>query len=161
MKFRVRTADSIRWPNKCVTCGGTAATSYPAYGSSLARYKFKLVSQEISYYKKGISYPICHTHKNIVMVVRLLYFILFIAMIVFGIICFVFLASSVEHFSIFGLREGLIFCSIFPISIVAFITFMNLQPGRLKDIGKHFITIVIRSEQYAQEFALLNSLDPI
>jgi len=31
----------------------------------------------------------------------------------------------------------------------------------LKDIGKYFTTVVIRNEQYAQEFALLNGLDPL
>ena len=160
MKFMIRNADSIRWPNKCVTCGGNAITSYTAYGSSLAGYKFKLISHEISYYKEGISYPICQTHKNIVMVARLLYFISIISTFLFGLYSLLFIISTVTDSPIIpvSFETGLIFCVIFLISILVFIKVMNLQPVRLKDVGKHFVTIVIRNEQYAREFASLNNL---
>jgi hypothetical protein len=56
---------------------------------------------------------------------------------------------------------GLIICAIFLISIITFIVFFNLQPVRLKNTGKYFTITVIRNEQYAQEFARVNSLDPL
>jgi hypothetical protein len=59
------------------------------------------------------------------------------------------------------LKIGLISCAIFLISIITFIVSFKLQPVCIKDAGKYFTTIVIRNEQYAQEFALLNSLDPL
>jgi uncharacterized membrane protein YobD (UPF0266 family) len=59
------------------------------------------------------------------------------------------------------LKIGLIPCAIFLISIIIFIVSFKLQPIRLKNAGKYFTTIVIRNEQYAQKFALLNSLTPL
>lgn len=151
----------MRWPNKCVTCGGNATTRYTSYGSSLAGYKFWLIYHEIEFDREDIFFPICQKHKYTTMIIRLFYFISFIPMIGFGFVTLLFLGSSLGQSSIFGLREGVIFCSIFLISFVVFIGCRNLQPVRLKDIGKHFFTIVVRHEQYAKEFALLNGLDPL
>jgi len=162
MKFKISKGEEMRWPNKCVTCGGNATTSYKAYGSSLAGYEFKLIFHKISYHTVDISYPICLTHKYIVLITRLLYFLSFFSIIFSGIYVSMFIASFIaSNSTLIPLRIGLIICAIFLISIITFILSFKLQPVRLKDIGKYFTTVVIRNEQYAQEFALLNGLDPL
>jgi len=154
----------MRWPKKCATCGGNATTSYVAYGSSLARYKFKLILHEFTHNTADITYPICIKHKYTLMIIRALYYILGFAMVAFGLWTFIFLVfliSNVPDSYFSNHQEGLKVCFIFLTSIIAFIVLWKLQPIRLKNIGEYFITIVIRNEQYAQEFALLNSLDPL
>ena len=158
MQFKISRGESMRWPNKCVTCGGNATTSYMAYRSQIAGYKFKLFFHEISLNKEAISYPICQTHKYTIMIIRLLYFMSFVSIIFSGIYVLMFIASNS---TLIPLKIGLITCAIFLISIITFIVSFKLQPVRLKDAGKYFTTIVIRNEQYAQEFALLNSLDSL
>jgi hypothetical protein len=153
MKFEVTRAKLLIWPNKCVTCGGNATTSYTASRNQLAGYEFKFFLHE---YKEAISYPICQTHKYTIMIIRLLYFISFLSIIFSGIF--------VLGFTVLTLvppKMGLIICAIFLISIITFIVFFNLQPVRLKNTGKYFTIIVIRNKQYAQEFARVNSLDPL
>jgi len=164
MNFKISKGEEMRWPKKCVTCGGNATTSNMAYGSSLAGYKFKLILHEFTHNTVDISYPICIKHKYTVMIIRALYYISGFAMLVFGLLTFVFLVlliANVPDSYLFNHQEGLKFCFIFLISIIAFIVLWKLQPIRLKNIGEYFITIVIRNEQYAQEFALLNGLDPL
>ena len=153
MKFEVTRAKLLIWPNKCVTCGGNATTSYTASRNQLAGYEFKFFLHE---YKEAISYPICQTHKYTIMIIRLLYFISFLSIIFSGIF--------VLGFTVLTLvppKMGLIICAIFLISIITFIVFFNLQPVRLKNTGKYFTIIVIRNKQYAQEFARVNSLGPL
>jgi hypothetical protein len=141
-----------------VTCGGNATTTHMAYGSSLAGYQFRLIYHKISYRKADISYPICLTHKYIVLITRFVYFLSFISIIISGIYVLGFIASNS---TLIPFRTGLAISAIFLISIITFILSFKFQPVRLKDIGEHFTTVVIRDEQYAQEFALLNGLDPL
>lgn len=155
-KFIVKSDHALKWPNKCVTCGATATTTYKAYGSAFAGLSFKMFYHRIRYWKGHISYPTCLKHKYTTMMIRLLMFISFTAMIIMGIYIFLLLVLPESEISDIPPIEYFIF--LFLISFVIFIASIKWQPLRLKDVGPYFITIVIRNEQYAREFSLLNKL---
>ncbi len=154
-KFTIRTIDTVNWPNKCVTCGEIPTTKYKAYGSALAGYKFKIYGQAVEYFKQGISYPVCLKHKYTTMIIRLIYFASFIAMLFGGLRVFVGIIPIASDMPL-GVKLSDWF--FFAVSIAAFIITIKLHPVRLKDPGIHLFTIVIRNELYAKEFSLLNNL---
>lgn len=158
-KFKVGVHDLLKWPNRCTLCGGNATTSYLASFYTFAGMEFYgSFAQKISYCKHGISYPICTKHRYTPIIIRLFYYISIIALYIFGILTFAFLYPVWSKDLGFTLQGGIIVCFIFLISIIAFIAFKKLQPVRLKNIGIHFSTIIIRNEEYGKEFALLNNL---
>jgi len=46
----------------------------------------------------------------------------------------------------------------FFVSIAIFILSIKFQPIKLKDIGEHFFTLIIRNDEYADEFSLINNI---
>jgi hypothetical protein len=152
VKFTFRFADPIKWPNKCVCCGGIATTSYTAYGSILSGYAFKIFWQEVKYRKMGLPYPVCRKHKYWAITVRTIYFLSFLSVLFGGIIFLAMLSGMSTFFGIWGSLIGYLFV------VLIFIQSIRLHPVRLKEFGEHFYTFLIRNEDYAREFAFINDL---
>lgn len=75
---------------------------------------------------------------------------------VLGLILSVYLALRFAELIIFYI--GLLLCSLFA---VMFTLTIVLQPVRAKQVRTHSYTMIIRNADYAREFAMLNSLNPM
>lgn len=148
-KFKVSIDAPLEWPNKCAVCGGYATTTYEAYGGAFRGLSFMIPEADIKTKELGISYPICLKHKYTTKMVRMLYFISFLAMFfsVFTALMLYKMESVVSSPAL----------AIFLISVITFIASVKWQPVRLR-LKNHFATLIIRNDQYAREFSALNSL---
>jgi len=52
----------------------------------------------------------------------------------------------------------MVYFFMFIVFLSIFIFSLNWQPIRLKEIGQHFFTIVIKDNHYAEEFSSINNL---
>lgn len=151
-KFRISHSHSVKLPNKCILCGAHPQTEYRIHGSTLSGFSFFVYFSRISYRKMDIPIPVCLKHYFVIMIMRIFLFVSCTAMVVFGIPVFVSLIDQ----SIFSYST--IYFFIFFISFIIFILSLKLQPIKLKDIGEHFFTILIRNNEYADEFSLINKI---
>lgn len=137
MKFRINRAEPmITWPEKCVWCGGKPTLKFEDSGTGFVGSGFYRRTRG----KVVVYYPLCKRHGLWLSVLQSVYPISIYAVIL----------SWWIHYSLFCLLLGAIF-------------FWNLfvRPVRIKKITKDFYTLKIRKRDYAREFALLNSLDPL
>ena len=148
-KFTISLGTPLRWPNKCAICEENATTTYTAHGGAFERISYMIILTEIKTKKPGVTYPICLKHKYITMLIRMLYFISFLAMLYSGLVALVLYTK--------GPVVSSLALAIFLISAITFIASVKWQPVRLR-VGHHSLTLVIRNDQYAREFSLFNNL---
>ncbi len=152
MKFRISREKTINWPNKCVCCGDKSTTRYTAVGRGYFVPRFQLFGIDEFYFERvAVKYPVCRKHYNSCLGMQ--------------IACFGSIAGITLNFIIstipmlFGVFEGinvllyLIFSAMFIFSKV-------LRPVRLRWVRRDFYTMIIRNDDYANEFAMLNGLSP-
>lgn len=152
-KFRIGHSKSVKLPNKCILCGTQPQTEYKIHGSTLSGLAFFLYFSRISYRKMNIPIPVCLKHYFVIMLMRIFLFVSCTAMIVFGIpIVFSFVDPSIFP------NITVTYFVIFFISLIIFSISLKLQPIKLKDIGEHFFTLLIRNDEYANEFSLINKI---
>jgi len=152
-KFKVSIFDSLKWPEKCVVCGGIADTSCTAGGvvDNVIDPKTKVKKQHFF----SISYPICLKHKYTTIMIRILYHVSLWGTI--GLMFFLaygFAYGVDTRFLYYLLLLLLTF-------IIALIASIKLQPVRAKFVGHASVTILIRNDQYAWEFSTLNSYEVV
>jgi hypothetical protein len=148
-KFRVSVHTPLKWPNKCAVCGENATTVYEAHGGLIELACAFTDYPGIKTKVQSISYPICSKHKYTTITIRILYFISFWGMLFSGFVGLIFYKKGLFTFSALA---------IFLISLIAFIASIKWKPVRLR-WGYHFFTIIIRNDQYAREFALVNNIE--
>lgn len=136
MTFTIRREKNISWPNKCVWCGNNPIMRYP-----LVR-------------KVEVEYPVCRKHFFWSMGIKIGYLVSYVgivlSLILINPLLMVFLPVV---FMPVGFLILLLSTGVFLLSIV-------LDPVRIRKVRKDFCTMIIRNEEYAREFAILNSLNP-
>lgn len=152
MEFKLSFDNPITWPPRCVCCQEVATTAHTTYNSNLIWILAQIFSHDIQYRKMGLSYPVCGKHKYWAVTVRLIYLISFIDVFWGGVM---FLARF------FGMQtptnqNGYFIGYLFIIFI--FIQSIRLHPVRLKEVGEHVYSFMIRNEDYAKRFAAFNGL---
>lgn len=55
----------LKWPNRCVSCGGEATDCCTVYGKTYSGYAFKILWHELRYTQIAVTYPVCRRHKGI------------------------------------------------------------------------------------------------
>jgi hypothetical protein len=138
MKFRISREKPIRWPNKCVWCRNNPIMRYP-----LVR-------------KVEVEYPVCRKHFFWSMGIKIGYLVSYVG-IVLSLILINPLFIYLFLFSTFLMSIGFI---ILLLSTGMFFLSIVLDPVRIRKVRKDFYTMIIRNEEYAREFAMLNSLNP-
>ncbi len=139
MKFRISRVEPIRWPNKCVWCGNSPIMRYP-----LVR-------------KVEVEYPVCRKHFFWSMGIKIAYLLSYVGIVLSLILVnpiFIFLFLFPAFLMSIGFLILLFSTGLFVLSIV-------LDPVRIRKVGKDFYTMIIRNGEYARQFAMLNSLNPI
>jgi len=87
-KFRISHSQSVQLPNKCILCGAHPRTEYKISGSTLSGFSFYLLFTGVKYETMSIPTPVCLKHYYIILLMRILLAVSFIAMIFFGINAF-------------------------------------------------------------------------
>ncbi len=137
MRFRISRVESIRFPNKCIWCGSKPILEYPS--------GYHIPEQ------KSIEYPVCKRHYFWSLRMDLAYLV-----VLFGIPGVLFAYITAFFFGFFT-KEMLVLLPLFAMLIVIIV----LQPERVRGVkGRSFYTLIIRNDDYAREFAMLNSLSP-
>ena len=138
MKFRISSGEpNIRWPERCVWCGAKPAMRYEDSAKGLIGSGIFPPSR--TYRKVRIDYPVCRKHGLWLSVLRLGY-----SVSIWGV-----LFGLMIHYSL----------SLFFVAVI--LANLFLIPVRISKISEHFHTLTIRDEDYAREFTLLNSFDPL
>lgn len=136
MKFRIsRVEPIIRWPEKCVWCGSKPTMKYEDSAKGVIGGGFLYQK----YGKVEVEYPVCKRHGLWLSLLQLAYPISIWGMVLGWMI----------HYSL-----SLFFGAVFLWNLF-------LRPISIMKITGHFYTMKIRNEDYAREFALLNSFDPL
>jgi hypothetical protein len=156
MEFRISRETPIRWPDKCVWCGNSPIMRYPVVGKGLLGMNFRVFGRgyEFKYAKVEVEYPVCRKHFFWSMGGQIALLVFWGGMVL-GLIASIYLALIFAELFIFYI--GLLLCLLF---VTMFILTIVLQPVRAKRVRTHSYTMVIRSEAYAREFGMLNSLTP-
>jgi len=136
MRFRISRAEPIGWPNKCIWCGDKPILEYPS--------GYQIPGQ------KKIEYPVCKKHYFWALGMDFAYFVLF-----YGIVFLLLGYVTAFVFGFFSI-EMLLLLPIFALLIWVIV----LQPVRVRGARKNFYTLIIRNDDYAREFAMLNGLSP-
>jgi hypothetical protein len=147
-KLTLRTNDSYSWPMKCVVCEKETSVLSNVYGSSPSG--LSAFGTRLSHRRQGLKIPLCQRHKTFSSSLHALYLISSVAMIFVGGIAIGSLAS--------GSKLELWVLPALLISVITLITALNLLPVRIKNIGEHSFTIVLRNENYANEFCTTNDI---
>ena len=152
MKFKISREKKLSWPNKCVCCGGNPIMRYPVVGKGYSGSRYSLVGdREYKSEKIVVEYPVCRQHffwslgiqtAYLVLVVPIaLSSIMFVGALLFGFISIYWVVSLI---------------------FVAMLILSNLlQPLRVKRVRRNSYIMIIRNEEYAREFSMLNSINPI
>jgi hypothetical protein len=159
-KFKFLLNAPVRWPDRCAECNknpdecndlsGGVLRSKPwpdLIGLLTLRYPLKVV----------ISVPLCRRHSFQMDCMQILSFCSFASMLLFAILTFAQLFDQ-ESQSPWFYAMIYFFISIF--SLIIYIFSLRRQPVRLKGVGDIFFTIVIKDEDYAKEFASINTVTP-
>ncbi len=152
MKFRISRGKSINWPNKCVCCGNKPITKYTAVGRGYLVPRVRIFEPDEFYSERvAVKYPVCKKHYNSCLGMQ--------------IACFGSIAGISLNFIIstipmlFGVFQGIIVL-LYLIFSAMFIFSKVLRPVRLRWVRRDFYTMIIRNDDYAKEFAMLNGLSP-
>ena len=151
-KFRISHSQSVQLPNKCILCGAHPRTEYKISGSTLSGASFYLLFTGVKYETMSIPAPVCLKHYYVILLMRILLAVSFVVMIPFGIPLFI----SVFLHELDGF-PAFMYIILF-VSIAIFILSLKFQPIKLKNIGEHFFTLIIRNDEYADEFSLINNI---
>jgi hypothetical protein len=137
VKFRISRLDPmVTWPEKCVWCRGKPTIKFEDSGTGFIGSGFYRWTRG----KVVLQYPTCRRHGLWLSVLQSVY-----PISIYGVIL-----SWWIHYLLFLLLFGAIL-----------VWNLLVRPVRIKKVTKHFYTLKIRDRDYAKEFALLNSLDPL
>ena len=139
MKFRVSRVEPIRWPDKCAWCGGKPTMKYEISGRGLIGGKFRLFSATMEYGKVEAEYPVCQKHGLWLTGIHTAHLVSFLGMVL----------GWIVHYWLSLVLGGVFFWT------------GRLNLISIRGVTAHFYTMVIRNDDYAREFALLNNLDPL
>ena len=137
MRFRISRVEPISWPNKCIWCGDKPILEYPS--------GYHIPEQ------KKIEYPVCKNHYFWSLGMDFAYLVLF-----YGIVFLLLGYATAFVFGFFSI-EMLLLLPIFALLILVIV----LQPVRVRGARKAFYTMIIRNDDYAREFGMLNNLAPV
>jgi hypothetical protein len=107
--------------------------------------------------KVEVEYPVCRKHFFWSMGIKIGYLVSYVG-IVLSLILINPLFIYLFLFSTILISIGFI---ILLLSTGMFLLSIVLDPVRIRKVRKDFYTMIIRNEEYAREFAMLNSLNPI
>ncbi len=137
MRFRISRVEPIRFPNKCIWCGDKPILEYPS-GYHIAE-------------QKAIEYPVCKKHYFLSLGMDLAYLV-----VLLGIPALLFGYVTAFFFGFFS-KEMLLLLPLFAVLVLIIV----LQPVRVRGVrGRNFYTLIIRNDDYAREFGMLNGLSP-
>jgi hypothetical protein len=158
MKFRISRKQTLKWPNKCVCCGDRAIVKYSAVGIGFLVPRYISFSvDEYEEYKRvrvAVEYPVCRKHYFWSLGINVAYLVFYGGMF-FSFFCLLFILQF-DTLGIYILR-GLLLPLPFAVMLILAIV---LQPVRIRWVRRNFYTLIIRNEDYAREFAMLNHLTP-
>ena len=137
MRFRISRVEPISWPNKCIWCGDKPILEYPS--------GYQIPEQ------KKIEYPVCKKHYFWSLGMDFAYLVLF-----YGIVFLLLGYATAFVFGFFSI-EMLLLLPVFALLILVIV----LQPVRVRGARKAFYTMIIRNDDYAREFGMLNNLAPV
>jgi hypothetical protein len=152
MKFRIGRWEYIHWPDKCVCCGDKPILKYPAVGKGYLVRKHKTSSVDAYESEQVVvEYPVCRKHYfwSLGMDIAYLVALCGIAYFLLGYVT----ALSFGYLSI----EMLLLLPLFAVVILVIV----LQPVRVRGARRAFYTVIIRNDDYAMEFAMLNNLSSL
>lgn len=148
----------IQWPNKCVCCGDRAIVKCSAVGKGFGSWYTLFGVNEYEEYRRErvvVEYSVCRKHFFWSLGINVACLFFYGGM--FFSFCYLLFILTFDTLGIYILR-GLILPSSFAIVLVLAII---LQPVRIRWVRKDSYTMMIRNEDYAREFAMLNNLSPI
>ena len=153
MKFRVSREKNISWPNKCIWCGGKPKINYPVVGKGYLVPRYRLFDvNEYELEKVVVEYPVCRKHYFWSLGMDMGYLVVFCGMVL-----------SLLMIPLIPLLFGVITIYFLLFSLLAPMLILSnlLKPVRLRWVRRNFYTMIIRNGDYAREFSMLNSLNPI
>jgi hypothetical protein len=148
-KFKLRLQDPIHWPQKCAICLRPCNSTAKAHGGTFAGLSIGPYTPQINYFKAHALFPICTKHKWLNMLYRIIMFTSCLASIFSGMSI---IGSHIDNANI--TKPTFYFLS----SIIILFISIQLQAVRIKNIGQYFITLVIRNNEYANEFSQINNI---
>ena len=127
-----------------------------AKGFLVARYVSFSVDEYEEYKRERVvvEYPVCRKHYFWSLGINVAYLVFYGGM-VFCLFCFLFILQF-DTLGIYMLR-GLLLPLPFAVMLILAIV---LQPVRIRWVRRDFYTMIIRSDDYAREFGMLNNLTP-
>jgi len=143
MKFKINIEAQIKWPDKCVWC------------SDVPTKKMKIQAGAIWQKKIKLEYPLCSKHYFLLKGVQIigLFIDLSGGWIFYGILILLYLVFVISHDVIYPILFLIFLVVIGILSVIS-------KPVKMRVSGDVYI-MKIRNEDYAREFALLNTLNPL
>lgn len=148
--IRISTNAPYQWPSKCVICKKDTNVKNSLKFYITAGFSYYLIWATYKYTVHHIDYPVCQKHK---ILIKMAYF--FYCLSIGGI----FLSGIfIAYFYLIG--ELNIYIILLPIILFAIaMVFRNYAPIRLKNPKPDFTTLIIKDDQYAREFSMINGLE--